>query len=273
MAEDRPKGQSKRYYFQMFLLSGSVLILAGIIFYQLQCQIASNLLFSLGTTIIAVVLVNFLWEKSGGEPILKSLAILKKSSEIINDSLETGVHKILHKRELDYDSINKEICTAKEVFIASLVFRAAQSLELRDSIIKCIKNNGTVRILIPAPEITKEGKSQKPLPLELREHAEKDFIDRIGVEIRDTIAFLDDTINNIQNDAPNKAKNFQYKLLSTHVMYCSIMGIDQRIYLTNYLNKYQGKSSPTMIIEKTNNERSLYEVYKKEFEYLWKKAS
>ena len=78
MAEDRPEGQSKRYYFQMFLLSGSVLILAGIIFYQIECQIASNLLFSLGTTIIAVVLVNFLWEKSGGEPILKSLAILKK---------------------------------------------------------------------------------------------------------------------------------------------------------------------------------------------------
>ena len=92
-------------------------------------------------------------------------------------------------------------------------------------------------------------------------------------EIRDTISFLDDTINDIQKDAPNKAKNFQYKLLSTHVIYCSIMGIDQRIYLTNYLNKYQGKSSPTMIIEKTNNERSLYEVYKKEFEYLWKKAS
>jgi len=277
MAEDRPEGQSKRYYFQMFLLSGSILILAGIIFYQLQCQIASNLLLSLGTTAIAVVLVTILWEHSGGEPFIKKLDNLEKSNEIISDSIATGVYRIFHNRmvlfnEKTYSIINSEISNAKEVFILSLVFNVTQSKELQKNILNCIKNDGVVRILISAPEITEKGESKKPLPLELRQHAEKDDTGKMKAEIRYTIKYLEDIKKGIQNDTPNNAQNFQYKLLSTHVMYCSIIGIDQKMYLTNYLNKYQGLSSPTMIIEKTNDKRSLYEVYKEQFEYLWKKA-
>ena len=267
--------QSEKIYYVIFLLSGLLLLSVGIIFVGLlKNQVISYIFLSLGTTIIAVILVNFLWEKSGGEPVLKSLEILEKSSKIINDSTNTGVYRIFHnRRTIRYDIINEEISTAKEVFIVSLIFRVAQSPHLEESILKCIKNDGIVRILISSPEITKDGKSQKPLPLEVRQYAEKDLVrDRMLAEIEDTVEYLKDVKEKIQNCTPNNAKNFQYKLLSTHTMYCSIMGIDQRIYLTNYLNKYQGLSSPTMIIEKTDSKQSLYKIYKEEFDYLWKKA-
>lgn len=267
---------NKGYYYLIFILSGLLLVSAGFILGFLGYDWIKVIPISMGTTVISIVLVNFLWERSGGEPILKSLDILKRSSQIVSDSIETGLYKIYHnRRDIDYNLLNAEMGKANEAFILSLVFKVAQSLQLRESILKCVENGGTVRILISAPTIRTRGaqKAQVPLPLRLRQYAEQDLRNnRMPAEINDTIDYLRDIKKEVTDRFPSKTDNFEYSLLSTHVIYSSIIGIDQKIILTSYCNKQQGLGSPTMLIEKTNSPRSFYQIYKEEFEYLWKKA-
>ena len=109
--------------------------------------------------------------------------------------------------------------------------------------------------------------------MKIRQKAEKDLTDnRMVAEIKSTIEFLEDTKNRIKTEIPSCVNNFQYNLLSAYTIYCAITGVDGKIYLTNYLNKRQGLESPTLIIEKTSSNRSLYAIYKEEFEFLWKKS-
>lgn len=59
----------KYSYGFLFFVSGAFLLAVGVILHLYKYQLACTVLLSLGTTIIAVVVVNFLWSKSGGEPV------------------------------------------------------------------------------------------------------------------------------------------------------------------------------------------------------------
>jgi len=258
----------------IFLLSGTVLILLGVIVNQSGYEAYSSIPTSLGTTVISIVLVSYLWERTGGEPILRSLEILKQSSQIVSDSMDTGLYKLYsNRRNINYEDINAEISKAKEVFIVSMVLKVVLSVQLKKSFLHCIKNGGKVRILISAPFTNEAGTLVVPPPVRLRQHAEHDLSNnRIPAEIKDAVDFLDEIKQQVALEFPERVDNFEYKVISTHVIYFSMTAIDHVIRVTHYCNKHQGLDCPTLVIQKTTSPKDLFQFYSDEFEYLWKKG-
>ena len=263
----------KYSYGFLFFVSGAFLLAVGVILHLYKHQLACAVLLSLGTTVIAVVVVNFLWSKSGGEPVQRIMEDMRGASELFSDAFETGLRRVHQVRRIDYEEQHRLISTAKSVSILSLIFKVAQSQELKRSLRKCVENGGRIRILLSRPNIDIENKDKVPSPFRLRQYAEGDFgIDRMHRELQDTLNFLRTIENDIKTDSPEKAHCFEYKVLSKYAIYFSMTCIDDRLQVSHYSNKRRGVDSPTMLIEKVASSRSLFNVYMEEFEYLWDKA-
>ena len=265
-------------YRTIFSLTGALFIATGVIAQLLGSQFASLILASIGTTIISIVLVNFLWEQSGGEPVLRALEMLRSSSQIVNDSMDTGIFNLYeHRRAIDYQKLNSKIADARNVFVLSLVFKVTQSLQIKQSIIKCVGSGGRVRIVVsdPGGREMEHGDTDVPAPLRLRMIAEKDTENhRMSAEIVDTLDFLMDLKSDLsEREGAQKAARFEVRVLSSHVIYFSLLGIDEEVLVTTYSNKHRGLDSPTMTVRRTSSPRALYGFYRDEFDYLWRKAT
>ncbi len=257
----------------LFLICGAFLIAVGVILHLYEHPLACAVLLSIGSTIVAVVMVNFLWSKSGGEPVQRIIEEMRGASELFSDAFETGLRRVHHVRRVDYEEQHRLISTAKSVSILSLIFKVAESQELKRSFRKCVKNGGRIRILLSKPYMDIECIDKVPSPFRLRQYAEGDFgIDRMHREIKDTLKFLGIIKNNVKTDNPEKAHCFEYRVISKYAIYFSMTCIDDRLRVSHYSNKSRGVDSPTMLIEKVASPRSLLNVYMEEFEYLWDKA-
>lgn len=265
---------NKTIYIILFLLSGTLLVLLGIICEPTGYDVLSPVPISVGTTVISIVLVNFLWERSGGEPILKTLETLRESSQLVNDSIETGVRKLhRNRRAISYPDLNNQIANAQSVAIMSLVLKVALSLNFKRSLKKCVGEGGRVRILVSSPTSSDSGLDEISVPLKLRMVAEKDTENqRIPAEINDTLSFLKEIGEEILAEGVAEGAVFQVKMLATHAMYFSTMQIDDALTATHYSNKHQGIESPTVLARRTEGPRSLFGFYSEEFDHLWKKA-
>ncbi len=258
-------------YYLLFLLSGALFVAVGVSFNLAGYgRILYPLLLNIGATVISVICVKYLWEKSGGEPVLESLDILKRLSHLVDDSAETGLRRLYaSRRDIEYDELNEQISKAQDVAIMSLVLKIQHSFRLKDSIIRCIKGGGHIRILVSDPS----SDSPELNPLKLRQYAQKDLEhNAMPAEIMSTLDFLRDTRSELSKEAGDLDKRLQYKTLPSNVMYFSLMAIDDTMVVTSYCNKRRGQDCPTMLIDKTSSARSLYVHYKGEFEHLWRRG-
>jgi len=259
-------------YSFIFVLSGALLISIGTILSLNAVPIASGIFWGLGTSTIAVVIINFLWFKSGGEPVQNSLNELLNTSKLFSDGIETGIRRVYPTRSINYEHQHKLISNAKDVSIMSLVFKVAQSQELKKSFKDCIRNNGNIRILISDPELNSSN-NDIPSPFFLRQFAEGDTkIHSMHSDLLVTIKYLNEIRNDIELAFPDRVDQFEFRILPKYVMYFSMTQIDNHINISHYTNKRRGVDAPTFSIDSVDHPKSLFKVYSSEFEYLWKKA-
>ncbi len=258
-------------HYTVFLLSGTLAASLGVILDQQEFDPESQILLNIGATIISVVCVTYLWEKSGGEPVRESLEILKRTSRLVSDGIETGLRRLYPSRQhIEYDELNERISKAREVQIMSLVLKVQQSANLKSSIMRCIKGGGNIRILVSDPISSSRNDLN---PLKLRQHAQNDLEHQaIPAEIKTTLDYFRKIEAELSEEAADIGQRLQVKLLSRYVMYFSLTAIDDIMVVTSYCNKHRGHDCPTMLVDKTSNSRSLYDHFKEEFEYLWRRG-
>ena len=258
----------KYSYGFLFIISGAFFLAVGIILHHNEYQLACTFLLSIGATVIAVVLVNFLWSKSGGEPLQQIIEEMRGASELFSDALETGLRRVQPIRSINYQEQHNLVSTAKSVSILSLIFNVVRSRELKKSLKRCVENGGRIRILLLSPNTN----DNTPSPLKLRQYAESDFTNRIPNQVQDTLEFLRTIKKDIKINKSGKEAYFEFKVISNYVIYYSMTCIDDRVQVSHYSNNRRGVDSPTMLIENVASPNSLYKVYMEEFEYLWDKA-
>lgn len=259
----------------LFLLLGVSLLSSGLIVQEnisLQDLPWSSLLISLGASLIAVMISTVIWSLVGGHPIEKEISNFVSKSKLLSCGVETGLKDLLSRRKaLTYDDINQRIQKAKVVEIVSLVFKVQQSEDLKKSLKECVENGGSVRIIVSDPCNAGADQADAMDPLAIREFAEGDKKrGRMRAEIEETLHYLSDINEDLGcRQLPSKIK---VKRASNHVLYSSIIRVDDLMWVSHYSNKRRGVDSPTLVIHQSGTDMCLHKFYSDEFQYLWKES-
>jgi hypothetical protein len=265
---------SKALSVLLFFLAGALCIALGFLAYGADHQMLAAVAVSLGATIVAVVVVNYLWAQVGGDPLLHAVHEMREATAIVGDALGTGLRRVYtNRRQVNYDEEHRLIEVAKEVFFLSLVFQIRPNDDLKRSLLTCVRRGGHVRILVSDPDTGIDVDDEYPSALRVRQYAEDDTEeDRMRTSIHDTLRYLTALKADLAEEGGDVAERFEFRVLARLTIYCQLTGIDDRLQVAHYCNKRRGVDSPTFVLEKAGD-RSLYAVYREEFEYLWKKAA
>lgn len=188
---------------------------------------------------------------------------ISKTTKILMDDTkvceEIGIEKIVSKRnEISIKEMHNEAKNADSVFILSRYFQSFANDDVHDALLKCLQNNGIVKIIIYSPK-----GSHLDVNIE-RDTTPQEAKTRIFRTIKGLRKF--------KEDLPPELKNrFLYKILDGCIIYTSIIKVSNKIYATNYLNKLRGDECPTIICKSMANNATegLYYKFLKEFETLW----
>jgi hypothetical protein len=267
----------------VFASSGTILIFIGIVVAS-SSSLIRDLLLNIGVSILAVSIINILWEWIGNDPvqasineiqnsvqasieeirnpIQKSITEIQDSVELLQDSHKTGVIRVMSDRE-DFikkrlESFRTRMRTAAEIDVMGRVLYSnwANSDDIKEIFRDTAERRKcTIRILVLDPDGT---------VAQDRDTQEK----RKGASIaniRDTIRIFTELKESLSENALG---TIELKTIDA-ILYEQIARVDGYIWVQPYLHYVHGSGCPSFEIEGTTT--SLYKKYKAEFEALWPK--
>lgn len=220
-------------------------------------------------SILILIVLTFL----AGHHLLRTFKIEKmyKQIEKMCDAVRTFTSKtellermgliniIPKRREILVKELNDEASKAAKLFVLSRYFQAFERKNVREATRQCLNNEGTVQIIIYAPE-----------GHHLKVEIESDITsDEASHRISETLRRLRSFKQELPADAQER---FQYKLLKNYVIYANIFGMPNKIYATIYLNNLKGEECPTIVCRSIDS-NDLYSMYSEEFRRMWRVAS
>ncbi len=249
----------------IFLLIYFILTQKNITFIELGSQVLLNL----GIVFLSISVISFLWEGLGGEPVKNALNRLRNYLELSTLGIE---HITIRNNQYQFEKWKKKINDSKQLYFMGNILRDWIK-DISSTLEKKIKNaDCDIRILILDPE----GDSLKNRAFdEACENLPGDDVvtlSKMKEKVADEISRMQALIKPVQkmlNMLKNKDENncLKVKLVNRSYITSSVLIIDEDMIVINYLHQ-TGSNSPLMEINGKN--KKYYDLYKKEFDRVWK---
>lgn len=246
----------------IFLLIGIIILLLSGILHLFEYTLLSNLFLNLGVTFVAVTLIQYIWKKNGGDPLIEQVNKLKSSISLLNDLEGTGLIRYYRQRkEVDFNEWLERMETASQVDIFGVVLQAnwAENTNFIDIVERRAGlNQCKFRIIISEPG------SQI---LEQRAIEQGDEIGRLNTDANDSLRVL----LGIRNKLPDEYKdNLQIKVNGRRNIYVGIIRVDDKMLVTTYLSWLRGNETPSFEIDKVTGSKALFSLYERDFEDIYR---
>ncbi len=251
----------------VFLSVGIVLVIVSLLMEAKGRTFWQAITLNLGIVFIAVVTVDQIWRLSGGTPIenqINSLSIqvarLSNAVDVIERSRSIGLEAV-YDRLGNYGNQSNWIDLIKDShdnvdLMGRTMFGWTRSGELADVILNKIqKDDVKFRWLIMHSE-------NRYLPLLVEEDV------NVGHFITDKLKHVYKTFQEIRLKLPEeKREHFQVKLFSHIPLYCSIVRVDDRYFITQYLFSAASDSCPLYCIK--GRDAAWPKIFAQEFAAIW----
>ena len=248
----------------VFLSVGVALIVLSVLLRSLNFT-AEAILLKLGLVAVAVVLVDQLWRVCGGTPINREISSLgsqigrlANSIDVIESSKNVGLVRV-YDRLGNYGNQTEWIdllIRARESvdLMGRTQFGWTRSKELGEVIIdKIRRDNVKFRWLLMS-------RSNKYLPM----IEETDIHSMLSKKLEIVFKFLTDIHNALSTDLKG---HLRVRVFSHVPLNCSLLRIDNRFYVTQYLCNTSSDNSP--FIELKGSDGFWPRAYSQEFKSIW----
>lgn len=252
----------------VFLLSGSGIVVISVLAGLIQgpmWKIVSDISLNIGLAIIAVSIIDWIWRRVGGDPLMNAIVELRSTTTLLSDLHGTGVQRIFINRSLASDyrrSIIEKMSSAREVDMLGIALRSgwASTVEFQNVLKSRAKSDKTIfRIAVFDPD------SKVAAQRSFEEDGK--YTQRIAESASSTLRILTSIKKELH---PSYKKALKVRVVGETGLYCSIIRVDDVMLVTKYLLHLSGNNSETYIIQ--GKENSFYKLYMEEFNMAWNKA-
>lgn len=245
----------------VFATIAVLLLLLSWVFHLQEKVFWFQLFFALGSSIIALTTIEFIWKYHGGDPVSKAIIALRTSTSLLRDLEGTGIERIHPQRRFtDFSSWLEFIDSAQQVDMMGYSLR--RDWTAREEFVKILQSRAKeqrckfrILVLEPNPEA----------PITKQRMVEEGDIER---RIVSDAAFTLRTFEKIKNKLDVNAREYvKMKIVKGSNLYCFMIRADDRILVAKYLSHLRGSGSPT--IEIRGRDTSFFLVFAAEFERMW----
>jgi hypothetical protein len=233
---------------------------------QVGYHFAAEILKDLGVVIAGLAIVDWLWTLFSGDPVQQKIDQLQSSIgdafEIVRHARNSGVIRI-DSNPVDLDA-GFPTDTFKSALEIDLCGMTLHSLFARGDLIStleyAVKRGCKVRICIASPT--------NSVVLE-------NSLQDARAAMPGQSASVIEAVGSLKKSLPGaQAKgDLSLYVLPNGVMTAFISRIDQKMLVVPYLRSAFTMNSPAMLLENTSKQRSLFAIYKQEFDYLVAQSS
>lgn len=133
-------------HYLVFFFTGIAFVLISIIFFSISTEtfefkaVCAELFLNLGISILAVVLVQYIWQRRGRDPIMKAIVLLRKTIKQLEEFNSSGLTSVKsERRKIDQDNTSllcELLKTATSVDM--MAFTLSSQIAKRDNVIDSI---------------------------------------------------------------------------------------------------------------------------------------
>lgn len=234
----------------LFGALGIILVLVSAIFFLLDIEILPGLFMSLGVSVVTVIIVEFIWRRYGGDPIVRAIASLRRAIKQLGELELSGITSIrLKRREFEQPEHLALWCrflrSAVHVDLMALTLGAEVSghHEIMMGIKQAISSNlCRVRVLTFHPvQGTQDHQSVVLQRIHEEELLAKGASDRFRGTIRQTWSKFKEMQKEFSKD-PVRKRCLELRSTTRITMYLNIIRIDDRMWVSPYLSS-QGEET------------------------------
>ena len=261
----------------VFGIAGALLVSVSIIFDFREWETAQQVCLNIGITIVAVVIVELMWRRFGGDPITRAISSLWRATNLLKDFEAAGINSIkAQRRQLDSQEHTDLLCklldnaTHVDLMAWSLRTQIAKHKDIMSAIEDAIRSNRCqVRVLTSCPfhEISEcDPQLLQRIREEERLTGGESAVDRIRGNITDTWVQFNEIRGKFKNDRARK-DCLQIKATNEMMIYTNIIRIDDRMWVSPYSASVRGGENP--VFEVVGTHSALFNRFQTEFDHMW----
>lgn len=246
-------------------ITGVAAILANFGQTQAWAQLVSDISLNVGITIIAVSLIDWIWRRVGGDPLMNAINELRSATTLLGDLRNTGLKRVFLTRAQAGEQRNEvqdKMVQAREVDMMGIALRSGWSSnprfqEIVRSRARAGKTKFRVMVLDPEAQVTQQRTFEE----------DGQPSNRISEAASSTLR----TMLQIKQSLPEDNQDFlKIKVIQETNIYCSIVRADDMMVVTKYVLHLSGGNSEMLEIE--GSEGTLFKLYQNEFNATWNRA-
>lgn len=220
--------------------------------------------------ILTIVIVDFLWQIIGGEPIRETLKLLaatlaqmRSSISLLEDSKKTGINRLFavsgalgshrewmlrlkdSRSQIDLLGYTLHVWTRGENFEQEMISLVKSGVKARVLIMD--ETNPNLKSFVNEKQITSIS------------------ITSVQEEIKVAKKAFKSIASTLENGSPQGS--FEFRTLKNGLIVCQLCRTDSRITAVQYLYSVVASRSP--LLDVRGNDTELFKVYLNEFESLW----
>ncbi len=260
----------------VFLLLGVLLLVIAFLLTTLIQQPSEAVKFwadsikTIAFIILTIVIVDFLWQIIGGEPVRETLKVLaatlaqmRSSISLLEDSKKTGLNRLFavsgalgshrewmqrlkeSRSQIDLLGYTLHVWTRGETFEQEMISLVRAGVKVRVLIMD--ETNSNLKGLVNENQITSLS------------------ITSVQEEIKVAKRAFKAIASTLENGSPQGS--FEFRTLKNGLIVCQLCRTDSRVTAVQYLYSVVASRSP--IVDVRGNDTELFQVYMTEFESLW----
>ncbi len=262
----------------IFLLIGALLLL--IAFLLQRDGFFSSILFNMAFVVLTVVILNFLWNLLGGEPVVNSLEQLtgslqhsfqrvddklQQSFQIIQDSHLTGLIAISTNGTLTRTQWLERLRNAQQCIdlMGYTLLRWGKTPRFSEEVLKLVQRDVKIRVLIM-------DETNSHFDCFINEDIAGSTIDQTRQQLVVAQKVFESLQHKIQAaNYANSLGSFELRTVKKGLITCNVCRTDTQMTVVNYLYWQQTTNSPLMLLQQNSDQVNLFQVYQDEFDQLW----
>ncbi len=253
----------------IFWLVGAAIIIIAILANLIggsTWELISEIALNIGITVVAVSIIDWIWRRVGGDPLMNAIDELRSATTLLGDLRDTGLRRVFISRADAIERMNHfkvRIAQANQVDMMGIALgsRWINDPSFQEVIEKRSASGKTqFRIMVLDPEA--QATAQRAF--------EEDKIEsqRIAAIAGKTLGILSEIKKRLPKD---KRDALQIKAIDQTNIYCSVIRADDQMLITKYIMHLTGSNSETLEVEGADS--SLFKLYSAEFDQMWKRAA
>ncbi|MHA2171220.1 MAG: hypothetical protein ACXADH_02775 [Candidatus Kariarchaeaceae archaeon] len=229
-------------------------------------NLISDISLNIGITVLAVGIIDWIWRRIGGDPLMSAINELRTATTLLADLRDTGLKRLFISREHASERrryLKSKMSQASEVDMMGINLRSGW---ISDPDFKKLLQKQTmggeakfrIMILDPGAQMT----AQRAFEEDYRKSG------RIAETASESLRILQE----IKSKLPvERQDSLLIKVINETNIYCAVIRVDDLMMVTNYLMHVSGGNSETIEIE--GEDGSLFKLFMAEFNAMWDRAA